>query len=104
MNFLTRRAAVGNRISSLTLHGYPHMDGDVVEAIKGAVNVFEGDGGYGDVVNDDEGSDEGEGSDEDGNGDEDRDSDEGEDSDEDEGSDEDDHWWEVHLNDKSLQS
>jgi hypothetical protein len=40
-NFLTRRAAVGNRISSLSLRRYPHMGEDVVESIRRAVEVFE---------------------------------------------------------------
>jgi hypothetical protein len=43
-NFLARRAAVGNRISSLSLRGYPPMGEDVVESIRRAVEVFE-DGG-----------------------------------------------------------
>ena len=43
-NFLTRRSAVGNRISSLSLSGYPHMGEGVVESIRQAVEVF-GDGG-----------------------------------------------------------
>jgi hypothetical protein len=40
-NFLTRRAAVRNGISSLRLARYPHMDEGVVESIKRAVEVFE---------------------------------------------------------------
>ena len=40
-NFLTRRAAVGNQISSLRLDRYPHMDGGVVEGIKRVVEDFE---------------------------------------------------------------
>jgi hypothetical protein len=40
-NFLTRRAAVGNRIPSLRLARYPHMDEGVIESIKRAVEVFE---------------------------------------------------------------
>jgi hypothetical protein len=44
MNFLARRAAVGNRISSLSLRGYLPMGEDVVESIRRAVEVFE-DGG-----------------------------------------------------------
>jgi len=44
-NFLSRRAAVGNRISSLRLSGHPRMDGDVVENIKRVVDVFEDEGG-----------------------------------------------------------
>ena len=43
-NFLTRRAAVGNRISSLSLSYYPHMDESVVESIRHVVDVFEDDG------------------------------------------------------------
>jgi hypothetical protein len=43
-NFLTHRAAVGNRISSLSLSGYPHMGEGVVESIRRAVEAFE-DGG-----------------------------------------------------------
>jgi hypothetical protein len=39
-NFLTRRAAVGNRISSLRLD-HLHMGESVVENIRGAVEVFE---------------------------------------------------------------
>jgi hypothetical protein len=39
--FLARRAAVGNRISSLRLHCYPRMEEDVVESIKREVEVFE---------------------------------------------------------------
>jgi hypothetical protein len=46
-DFLTRRAAVGNRISSLRLCGYPHMGGDVVESVKRAVDVFEDEGSDG---------------------------------------------------------
>jgi hypothetical protein len=40
-NFLTRRAAIGNRISSLSLRHYPHMGDDVVGSIRNAVEVFE---------------------------------------------------------------
>ena len=40
-NFLSRRAAVGNRISSLRLDCHPHMDDDVLETIKFAVKTFE---------------------------------------------------------------
>jgi hypothetical protein len=43
-NFLTRRGAVGARISSLSLSGYPHMGEGVVESIRRAVDVFEGRG------------------------------------------------------------
>ena len=47
-NFLTRRTAVGNRISFLKLSRYPPMDGDVVEGIRhamGALEDGENDGG-----------------------------------------------------------
>jgi hypothetical protein len=50
-NFLTRRAAVGNRISSLSLSDYPHMGEGVVESIRRAVEDFEDEGS-------DDGSDE----------------------------------------------
>jgi hypothetical protein len=40
-SFLTRRAAVGNRISSLNLGHYIYMGEDVVESIRRAVDVFE---------------------------------------------------------------
>ena len=40
-SFLTRRTAVGNRISSLNIHYYGGMDDDVVESILCAVDVFE---------------------------------------------------------------
>jgi hypothetical protein len=40
-NFLARRAAVGNRISSLSVRGYPPMGKDVVESIRRTVEVFE---------------------------------------------------------------
>ena len=41
-NFLSHRAAIGKRISSLSIRGHrPHMDEDVVESIKCAVEVFE---------------------------------------------------------------
>ena len=40
-NFLTRRAAVGNRISSLRLARYPHMDEGVIESIKRVVEIYE---------------------------------------------------------------
>jgi Leucine-rich repeat (LRR) protein len=39
-DFLTRRTAVGNRISSLSLSRYPHMGEGVVESIRRAVEVF----------------------------------------------------------------
>ena len=61
-NFLSHRATIGNQISSLSFGGRPHMDEDVVESIKRAVEVFE-----------DDGTDESESSDE---GDSDEDSDE----------------------------
>jgi len=40
-NFLSRRAAVGNRISSLSLGGHPDMDEDVVGSIERVVGAFE---------------------------------------------------------------
>ena len=40
-SFLTRRAAVGNRISLLTLDDYPRMCPEVVESIERAAEVFE---------------------------------------------------------------
>jgi hypothetical protein len=40
-NFLARRAAVGNQISSLSLCRCPRMDEGVVESIRGAVEGFE---------------------------------------------------------------
>ena len=43
-NFLACCAAVGNRISSLSLRGYPPMGEDIVESIRCVVEVFE-DGG-----------------------------------------------------------
>ena len=43
-NFLSHRAAVGNSISFLKISNHPHMDEDVVESIKCAVKVFEGEG------------------------------------------------------------
>ena len=55
-SFLTRRAAVGNRLSSLSLSSYPHMSEDVVDSIRWAVEAFEnwrGDDGS------DDGSDDG---------------------------------------------
>ena len=39
-DFLSRRAAVGNQISSLLLSGHPHIDEDVVESIERVVGVF----------------------------------------------------------------
>ena len=46
-NFLTRRAAIGNRISTLSLSHYPRMGDDVVESIMRVVEVFESDGSGG---------------------------------------------------------
>ena len=43
-NFLSHRAAVGNSISFLRISDHPYMDEDVVESIKCAVKVFEGEG------------------------------------------------------------
>lgn len=43
-NFLSRRAAAGNQISSLCLGCHPPMDEDVVESIGRAVKVFEDEG------------------------------------------------------------
>ena len=40
-NFLSRRAAAGNPISSLRLFDCPLMDGDVIGSIERAVKVFE---------------------------------------------------------------
>jgi len=40
-NFLSRRAAVGDRISSLSLGGHPNMDEDVVASIECVVGAFE---------------------------------------------------------------
>ena len=40
-DFLSRRAAIGNRISCLRIFYHPHMGDDVVESIKRAVEVFE---------------------------------------------------------------
>jgi hypothetical protein len=45
-SFLTRHTAVGNRISSLKLSRRPHMDEDVVESIRRAVDIFEDGGSY----------------------------------------------------------
>jgi hypothetical protein len=45
-SFLTRRAAVGNRISSLSVPYYGDMDEDVVQSIRCAVDVFEDGGSY----------------------------------------------------------
>jgi hypothetical protein len=57
-NFLTRRAAIGNRISSLWVPYYVRMDEDVVKSIRRAVDVFE-DGSS--PVGSDDGSDSGNG-------------------------------------------
>jgi hypothetical protein len=51
-NFLTRRAAVGNRIYSLSLSYYSHMDESVVESIRHSVDVFGDDGSSSDGSND----------------------------------------------------
>ena len=40
MDFLARRAAVGNRISSLKIGGFSHIDTDVVEKMSRMVGVF----------------------------------------------------------------
>ena len=47
-NFLSRRAAAGNRISSLRLCRCPPIDDDVVETIKCAVKTFENEDSFGD--------------------------------------------------------
>ena len=57
-NFLSRRAAVGNRVSSLRLRDHQNMDKAVVKSIRCAVKVFEAGSSY-----DYEDSDEDEGSD-----------------------------------------
>jgi len=45
-NFLSNRAAIGNRISSLTLAGdHRFMDKEIVGSIKDVVDVFEDKGG-----------------------------------------------------------
>jgi hypothetical protein len=54
-NFLTRRAAIRNRISSLSLSHHPHMGEDVVGSIRRAVKIFESDRsgrGYGNKSDD----------------------------------------------------
>ena len=38
--FLARRATVGNRIYSLKIDGFPHMDTDVIERISRVVEAF----------------------------------------------------------------
>ena len=43
-DFLSRRAAVGNKISFLRLGWHPPMDGDVVDSIEDAVKIFEDEG------------------------------------------------------------
>ena len=40
-NFLSRRAAAGNRISWLGIFRHPHMDEGLIESIERAVEVFE---------------------------------------------------------------
>ena len=40
-NFLSRRAAAGNKISSLRLNGHPHLDDNVAGSIERVVGVFE---------------------------------------------------------------
>ena len=50
VDFLSRRAAFGNRISSLKLSDYLDMDENVVEGIKRVVKAFQGEG------NDEDGS------------------------------------------------
>ena len=40
-NFLSHRAAVGKRISSLRMTGHPHMDEEVVASMECVVDVFE---------------------------------------------------------------
>jgi Leucine-rich repeat (LRR) protein len=52
ISFLTRRAAIGNCISSLWFDRYPHMDEGVVEDIMRVVEVFEN------LVTEDESDDE----------------------------------------------
>jgi hypothetical protein len=59
-NFLTRRAAVGNPISSLKIDYRPPMDDGVAESIRRAVGVFEDKGSGGDSEKEDGGeSDDG---------------------------------------------
>ena len=41
MDFLSRREAAGNGISSIRLIGHPHMDQDVVRTIGRSVDAFE---------------------------------------------------------------
>ena len=90
-NFLSRRAAVGNRISSLRISCRPHMDEDIAGDIKRAVTVYEDDGsdenegsGWDEVGYEGGDNEEDDTSDEDDEDDEDGDSDEDESSDEDE--------------------
>jgi len=69
-NFLSRRAAIGNPISSLRISGHPPMGGDVVRRIKRAVKVFEDmdisvDGDWDEDSDEDEDSDGDEDSEED---------------------------------------
>ena len=49
-NFLSRRAAIGNRISSLRLSDHPSMDEDVVESIRRVADVFEDEDGGGSLT------------------------------------------------------
>ena len=57
-NFLSRRAAVGNRVSSLRLRDHQNMDKAVVKSIRCAVKVFEAGSSYDyEDSNEDEGSD-----------------------------------------------
>ena len=59
-NFLTHRAAVGNRISTLDLGYYPYMEEGVIESIRRAVDVLESCGnGWGYSDGSDDGSDYG---------------------------------------------
>ena len=46
VNFLARRAAAGNRISSLKLNYHPRMGKGVAESIRRTVGVFEDGGSY----------------------------------------------------------
>ena len=45
-NFLLRRAAVGNRVYSLSLRCYPHMNECVAESVRRTVGFFEEYGSY----------------------------------------------------------
>ena len=53
INFLSRRAAIGNRVHSLRISDHPHMDENVAESIKRMVGVFE-DEVFGDEVFEDD--------------------------------------------------